>query len=73
MPHRHLFKCSIALCLAGIPVQLLPVVSQDLVQGVAGRQRHTNAEASIGTDYIAIDEVMLMVVIHMRSIPNHPG
>ncbi len=73
MPYCHLLECAIPFRLAGIPMQLFPVIAQNFVHRIAGRQCHPYAEGPLDTDGVLIDEVVLMAVFHARSIPNCQG
>ncbi len=60
----HLFECSIALCLTGVPVQAFPVVTENLAQRVCRGKRYTNAKIAIAAGQFWLDQVVLMAVVH---------
>ncbi len=59
----HTFEGSVALCFGREPVQALPVVAQELAQGVALGQRDADPEATLASGAIGFDEVVLVVVV----------
>ena len=67
----HLLVRSVSFGFTGVPVQHLPIVTEQALKCVSGRQSHTNAEAPFGAHRIRIYEIVLVTILH--SVLDWPG
>jgi len=66
VPDRHLRERRVPFSYSWIPVQLFPVVPDNIPERVPRRQAHTNAKLAFATRDGGVDEIVLMAKVHDR-------
>ena len=67
---RHFFERAIAFGCGRIPVQLLPVVADDIAERVICRQLDANSKAPFDTGFTGLDEIVLVTELQRSAFLN---
>lgn len=62
MAFRHFFEGEVTLAFAGVPMQALPVVTQQVSERVGRRHADANTKETIGARGAGVDQIVSMAV-----------